>query len=74
MNPFFTDKVKTRSKINLIENTGAQKKSMENVMLKKIMSIDHDTSKTFNTLSEDRIPDLNITPIENVETDINYRI
>ena len=73
--PFFTDKVKTRSKITLIENKKkVRKKNKEQAMMEEIISSDHDISDTLNKFFGNTVPNLKIITNGNFETGIEYEM
>ena len=69
---FCEDKVKTSSKITLIEKKEVQKKDKEKAMIEEVISNDCDISETFNKFLKKHIPNFKIIPNEKFDTGIVY--
>ena len=59
--PFFTDKIKTKSKITLIEKKIVSQESQEEIVSEKIIAEDHAVAEVFNKFFIKIVPNLKIS-------------
>ena len=59
--PFFTDKIKTKSKITLIEKNIASQEGQEKIVSEKIITDDHAVAEVFNKFFINIVPNLKIS-------------
>ena len=59
--PFFTDKIKTKSKITLIDRKVVSQEGQEEIFSEKIISEDQDVAKVFNKFFVNFVPNLKIS-------------
>ena len=64
--PFFTDKIKTKSKITLIERKIVCQESREEIVLEKLITEDQTVAEVFNKFC------INIVPNMKISTDHGY--
>ena len=66
--PFFTDKIKTKSKITLIDRKVVSQESQEEIVSEKIISEDQAVAKVFNKFFVNIVTNLKITADHGYDT------
>ena len=67
--PFFTDKIKTKSKITLIEKSIVSQEGQEKIVSEKIITEDQAIAEVFNKFFINIVPNLNISTDHGYDND-----